>query len=276
MKPSYIGPFLQILVLILVFSAPTVLNAQDSARGNLTVDGTTASISNIYFDQYKDEFTIILTDSPVAPKNIPFGITELSEQGKVRALKFTVSRETKELMGNRGKAIFFHPVWDRNIYIGKPEIKIIRFDENSLVGSIKTTSAEESEGHKFSYDISFNLSLKKEAPKLTFKGKSGPQVDSYKAYCQSIQDENVDEFKKYVPTENLQYMPKNNEDIILGLEFVRDTMMTVIEVVDIQTNGNSSVLTMKGSRGIDSADGTVNMVLEDETWKVSEESWEVK
>jgi len=265
-----------VLVLIILIALPTYAYAQNSAKGTLMVDGTTATLSNIYFDQYENEFTIILTDHPVPPDMVPYGITELSEQGKVKALKFTVSRETKELMGNRGKAIYFHPVWDRNIDIGKPELKITRFDENMLVGSIKTPTAEESEGHNFSYDISFSLSLKKETPKLTFKGKDGPQVDAYKAYCQSILDGNIDKFKKYVPTENLQYMPKDNKDIILGLEFVRDTMMTDIEVMEIDTNGNNSVLTLKGSRGIDSADGKVKMLLEDGTWKVSEESWEVK
>jgi len=264
------------LVLLFLFATPVAVFAENIAKGSLTVDGTTANLNHIYFDQYKDEFTIILTDNPVAPKNIPYGITELSEQGKVKALKFTVSRETKELMGNRGKSIFFHPVWDRNIDIGKPELKITRFDENKLVGLIKTPSAQESEGHNFSYDISFSLNLKKEAPKLTITGKSGTQVDSYKAYSQSILDGNINEFKKYVPTENLQYMPKDDKEIILGLDFIRDTMMTDIDIVDVNTSGNNSVITMKGRRGIDSADGKVTMLLENGTWKVSEESWEVK
>lgn len=265
-----------LFTLIVLIGTPTILSAQNSANGTLTVDGTTANIGNIYFDQYEDEFTLVLTDSPVAPDMVPYGITELSEKDKVRALKFTVSRKTKELMYNRGKGIFFHPVWGRNIDIGKPELKITRFDESYLVGSIKTPSVQENEGHNFTYDISFSLSLKTEAPKLTFNGKTGPQVDAYKAYCQSILDENIDEFRKYVPTINLQFMPKENKDLILGLKFVRDTMMTDIEVTEIDTNGNNSVLKMKGSRGIDSADGKVKMLLEDGTWKVSEESWEVK
>ena len=71
-------------------------------------------------------------------------------------------------------------------------------------------------------------------------------------------------------------MPSDKDEIILGLDFVRDTMMTDMEVVDINTSGNNSELKIKGSRGIDSADGKVSMVLEDGTWKVIEESWELK
>ena len=275
MKLINTGSILFLSAFIFISGLPNILYAQNSAKGTLTVDDISANISNIYFDQYRDEFIIILTDNPVSPENIPYGIKGLSEQGKVKALKFTLSSETKEIMYNRGKGIFFHPVWDRNIDIGKPQLSITRFDEEKLEGSIKTPSTQESEGHNFSYDISFNLSFKKETPKLTFKGKTGPQVDSYRAYCQSILDENIDDFKKYIPSENLKYMPKDNKDIILGLEFVRDTMMTDIEVTEIDTRGTSSALKMKGTRGTDSAVGNVNMVLEDGIWKVSEESWEV-
>jgi hypothetical protein len=268
--------FFPLLALILLNSAPTGVFAENSAKGTLSVDGTTAQINNIYFDQYKNEFTIVLTDNAVAQDMIPYGLYELSEQEKVRALKFAVSRDTKQMIPRMGETIFFHPVWDRNIGIGEPEIKITQFDENKLVGSIKTAAENDINGHKLSYDITFSLSLKKETPKITIKGKSGPPVEAYTAYCNAIMEGNIEEFKKYVPKANLEMIPADKDEIILGLDFVRDTMMTDIEILEINTSGNNAELKMKGSRGIDSANGKVAMMLEDGSWKVSEESWELK
>lgn len=276
MKNFKFSIFFSLLTLILLFSLQTGAFAENSAKGTMSVDGTTAQISNVYFDQYKNEFTIVLTDNTVSQDMIPYGLYELSEQKKVRALKFTVSRETKQMIPRMGETIFFHPVWDRNIGIGDPEIKITKFDDSNLVGSIKTKTDNDINGHKVSYDISFSLSLKKETPKLTFTGKTGPPVEAYTAYCNTIMEGNVDEFKKYVPKANLEMMPADKDEIILGLDFVRDTMMTNMEVLKVNTSGNNTELKIKGSRGIDSADGKVSMILEDGTWKVSEESWELK
>lgn len=274
---NYYKYSLLFIVLSLTFNlaTSTPLFAKDTAKGNLKVDDTTATLNHAYFDKYDDEFTIIITDNPVEPDAVPYGITELSEQAKVRALKFTVNRKSNELMMNRGKAIYFHPTWDRIVNIGKPELKITTFDENKLVGSIKTTSENEYDGHKFSYDISFDLSLIKEIPKLTFTGKKGPQVDAYSLYCKSIMESNIEEFKKYLPSENLQYLPPNNEDMILGLEFVRDTMMTDMEVTDIKTSGDKADLIIKGSRGSSKSNGKVTMLNENGAWKVFEESWKL-
>jgi len=271
------GLFFSFLTFLLLISVPSGVLAENSAKGTLTVDGTTAQINNVYFDQYKNEFTIVLTDNSVSQDMIPYGLYELSEQKKVRALKFAVSRETKQMIPRVGEAIFFHPIWDRNLGIGEePELKITQFDDSKLVASIKSSSENEISGHKVSYDISFSLSLIKETPKLTFTGKTGPPVEAYSAYCTAIMEGDIDEFKKYVLNANLEMMPPDKKEIILGLDFVRDTMMTNMEVLEVNTSGNNSELKIKGSRGIDSATGKVAMVLEDGTWKVSEESWEFK
>jgi len=248
--------------------------AQNSVEGSLTVDGIMTPIKHIYFDQYRDEFTVILTDNPIAPEMIPDGVHSLSEEGKVRALEFTVSRKTQKLLSRMRKAIYFHPVWTRHIDIGNGVLTISRFDENTLVGTITTPSDYESNGHSFSYDISFSVSLKKEPPTLTITGKSDHPSQAYAAYSQALLNGDVDEFKKYIPSENLASLPKDENELVLGMEFIQDTMMTDIEILNSTISGNKAVLTMKGSRGLTTADGTVTMILENGSWKVSEESWE--
>ena len=85
----------------------------------------------------------------------------------------------------------------------------------------------------------------------------------------------MDEFKKYVLHEKIELLPKDPNELVLGLEFAQEIMMTDIEVLSSTITGNKAVLTLKGSRGLSTADGTVTMLLESGTWKVSEESWKL-
>lgn len=264
-----------ILALVIVTSAATAVMAQNSVEGSLTVDGTKTTIKHVYFDQYKDEFTIILTDNAVAPEMIPDGIYGLSEESKIRALEFTVSNKTQKLVKRMRKAIYFHPVWTRSIDIGDGELTISKFDEEILVGKIKTSSENENEGHKFSYDISFSVSLKKEPLKLTMTGKSDAPSKAYAAYCRTLLAGDVEEFVKFVPQEKVEMMPKDPKELVLGLEFVQSTMMTDMEVLSSTITGEKAVLILKGSRGVTTSDGTVTMLLENDKWKVSEESWQL-
>ena len=110
---------------------------------------------------------------------------------------------------------------------------------------------------------------------MTFTGKSDPPSQAYAAYSHTVAKGDVDAFKKYVPSENLKSMPKDQKELVLGLEFVQDTMMTEIEILSSTISGNKAILTMKGSRGLATADGTVTMILENGSWKVSEESWKM-
>ena len=262
-----------IFAVILLLSFVESGMAQNVVEGSLTVDGTTVPIKHGYVDQYREEFTLILTDNPVEPDMVPDGIHGLSEQEKVRALEFTVSRETRGLLPRMRKAIYFHPVWDRHIDIGHGVLTITEFDEDQLVGSIKTSSEQETDGHQVSYNISFAIGLKKAPLTVTFSGKSDPPSQAYAAYSQAVAKADVEAFKKYVPSKNLQSLPNDEKELVLGLEFVQDTMMTNIEILSSTITGEKAVLTMKGNRGLATADGTVTMILEDGSWKVSQESW---
>ena len=257
---------------ILIGSATSGL-AQNSVEGSLTVDGTTTPIKHVYFDQYRDEFTVVLTDNPVPQEMIPFEVSSLSEQGKVRALEFTVSREKKKLLSRMRKGLYFHPVWTRHLDIGNGVLTISKFDNTELVGTMTTPSEYESDGHRVSYNISFSVSLKKEPLTLTITGKNDPPSQAYAAYCKALLMGDVEEFKKYFPSENLAMLPKDEKELVLGTEFIQDTMMTQMDILNSTISGDTAVLTIKGTRGLSKAEGTVKMVQENGLWKVSEESW---
>jgi len=116
----------------------------------------------------------------------------------------------------------------------------------------------------------------KEPTKITVTGSNDAPAKAYAAYANAVWEGNIEEFKKYVPSENLKLMPEDKNEVVLGLEFVQDTMMTNMEIIKSTVSGNNAELKIKGSRGIDKADGTVKMVLENGKWKISEESWELK
>ncbi len=257
----------------ILIGAETSAAVQSTAKGTLTVDSTTTAIEHVYFDQYREEFTIILADSPMEPEMIPDGIYSLSEQGKVRALEFTISRESQELLTRMRKSIYFHPIWTRNITIGNGVLTISRFDKEVLIGTIKTPSQNEDDEHSFSYDVSFSVSLTKEALKLTFTGKTDAPSKAYAAYSETVLMGDVEGFLKFVPQERIEFMPKDPQELVLGLEFVQSTMMTEVEILTSTITGDKAILTLAGRRGITTANGTVTMLLENDAWKVSEESW---
>ena len=125
--------------------------------------------------------------------------------------------------------------------------------------------------------INFVVAQNSEKPtKITVTGSNDAPSKTYAAYANAVWEGNIEEFKKYVPSENLKLMPEDKNEVVLGLEFVQDTMMTNMEIIKSTISGNTAELKIKGSRGIDKADGTVKMVLENGSWKVSEESWELK
>ncbi len=275
MKRFYYAAFFLASTLLTLVVVSDGARAENFVEGNMTVDKTTVPIQHVYVDQYREEFTVILTDNPIALEMIPDGVHSLSEQGKVRALEFTVSRETQDLLPRMRKAIYFHPVWARNIDIGQGRLTISTFDDKQLVGRMTTLSENENDGHHFSYDISFSVNLQKKPLTLNVTGKHDAPSQAYAAYSGAVLKGDVDEFKKHIPHENIASLPEDQKEIVLGLEFVQDTMMTDIEILTSTISGNKAVLTMKGSRGLAKSDGTVTMILEDGSWKVSEESWEM-
>ena len=128
----------------------------------------------------------------------------------------------------------------------------------------------------FGINNNINAENTEKPAKITVSGSDSAPAKAYTAYANAIWKGDIEEFKKYVPSENLKLIPKDEKEIVLGLEFVQDTMMTNIEILDSKISGENAELKMTGNRGIDKADGTVKMVREDGSWKVTEESWELK
>ena len=139
--------------------------AQNSAQGSLTVDGQTATIKYAYADEYDGDITVVLADSPLAKQSIPDNVYNLGAKGEFRGFVFSVSRAMKKLQKDGLykliNAIHYYPLWNQLGSVGDGVLTVSRFDTDTLVGRIATPSDNELVGHKFSYDVSFSVDLKK-------------------------------------------------------------------------------------------------------------------
>ena len=69
--------------------------APGTAAGTMTVNGKTYQMKYSYVDEGANDIILVLTDSPLAKENIPFGLNQLAMEGKVHGLVVTISKETK-------------------------------------------------------------------------------------------------------------------------------------------------------------------------------------
>ncbi len=252
--------------------------AQNSADGSLTVDGATTAIKYVYANEFDGDITIILTNNPIDREMIPDGVYSLGEQGKIRGLVFAVSSETKELLkGGLYKlinAIHFHPKWNRLGSIGNGVLTTSKFDAHTLTGRVATPSENELAGHKFSYDISFSVSLKQEPLELTITGKTDAPSRAFAAWGKALLAGDMDEYKKHASREIIEMLPEDPEELAFGIEMQQSMFPTVIEIVSSKITGKKAVLAMTGRRGGKISDGTVTMLQENGKWKVNKQSWE--
>jgi len=271
-------------ILALIFTASTLIGvttsviAQHSAEGTLTVDGETIEIKYAYADVYDGDITIVLSSAIIAPEMVPDGVYSLGEQGKFRGIVFSVSSEAKELLkGGLYKlvnAIHFHPTWNQLGSVGDGVLTTSKFDENTLTGKIATQSENELAGHKFSYDITFSVSLEKEAPELTIIDANDAPSQAFAAWGKALLANDFDTYKKHASREILEMLPEDPEKLAFGFEMQQSMFPTMIKIMNTKISGKKAVLTMAGKREDDISEGSVTMLMEDGKWKVNKQSWD--
>jgi len=265
------------LVVSILFTLSADAYAQNSADGNLTVDGDKTVIKHAYADVYDGDITIVLVDNEVPKEMVPDGIYTLGEQGKIKGIVFVVSEETKELMKgglyNLMNAVHSYPKWNHLGSVGNGVLTIEKSDDNMLTGKIKTPSENDINGHKFTYDISFSVSLKKESLELTMTGKTDAPSKAFGAWGKALFAGDIDEYKKHTSKEILEMMPDDPSELKEGMEFQQLVFPTNIDIVSSNIEGDKAVLKVNGTRGPEVSKGTVTMLKENGTWKVNKQSW---
>lgn len=261
-----------------LFINASTANASNSADGKLTVDGETTSIKYAYADEYEGDITIVLVDNEIPVEMIPDGVWTLGEQGKIKEIVFVVSSDEKKLqtggLYNLINAIHSYPKWNKLGTVGNGELTITDSQGDLLSGRIKTPSENKVDGHKFTYDAKFSVSLKKEPLNLTVTGKTGQPAEAYKQWGNALFAGDIDSYKKYSSAELNEMFPDDQNEMKEGIEFQQLLMPTNIEILSIDIEGKNAVMKARGTRGSEVSEGTINMISENGAWKVGQQSWE--
>lgn len=265
-----------IFLLSLLFALD--VSANNQASGTLTVDGDKTEIKYAYAEEYDGDITIALVDNEIPKGMFPDSVWTLGEQGKIKGIVFVISADKKELMsgGYYGliNAVHSYPKWNKLGTIGNGQLAGLISEGSSVSGIIKTPSENDIDGHKFSYDISFTVNLKKEKLTLTMSGKSDAPSMAFGEWGTALFAGDIDAYKKHSSKEILEMMPDDPAEIREGIEFQQLVFPNNIEIVSSEVDGDKAVLKAKGTRGAEVSVGNVTMVKEDGIWKVSKQSWE--
>ena len=254
------------LVIILLGSLSVVTgNAQepDTAKGTMTANGKKYDIKYSYADNGPDDVIVVLSDSALSRDNIPFGLHQLSMEGKVHGIVFTVSKQSKELA--TGLNAIYDESWEGQLgTIGNAVLKIDKFDDQIIQGRIHTPEENSFSDYTYSFDVTFSASLAKPADEppaeISIKGDDTPPAAAYAAYHKALMNGDVPKLKELIVKDHAEQL--DSEEAEMFLEFAKSTRPAVI---DISTK-ESSDASAEGT-------GTVEMVVEDGNWKVSTDKW---
>ena len=253
------------------FAKDEVLNM---ASGTMTSDGLTSQIKYSYADEGPEDIILVLTDNPLPKESIPFGLHQLSMEGKVHGLVVTISKETKGQAP--GLNAQYHEVWGGQLgTLGNAVLKIDKLDSRVIEGHIFTPEQNTFSDYTFSFDVRFKTSLglsKEEAPvEVTLKGDDSPPAIAYANYYRALMAGDVSEVKKLILKKNAERL--DSEEAKMFFDIVKATHPRDIEIVTTDIADNSATLTVKGSVDNSQGTGTVHMVIEDGQWKVETDKW---
>ena len=268
-----------VFTLLILFIVPFNVLAKNSASGSLTVDGDTTEIKYAYADEFDGEITVALVDNEIPEGMFPDGVYNLGEQGKIKGIVFVVSSDDKKKLLKGGyydliNAVHSHPKWNKLGTIGNGELTAVISDGDVYSGQIKTPSENEVDGHKFSYEIKFSVSLKKEPLKLTLTGKTDPPSQAFGEWGKALFAGDIEAYKKYSSQEILDMLPDDPAELNEGIEFQQLVFPTNIEILSTKIEGDKAVLKAKGTRGTEVSRGSIAMLKENGEWKVNKQSWE--
>lgn len=270
---------LNLILISFFFVVCGVVNAasENIAKGTITVDRRVININYSVARPLFDDIIILLSDNPVPKEMVPDGILGLSEKEKFSGIMFSLSSKNKRLLGKGEsiQSIHFHSVWDQLGTIGNGQLELISSDENTIRGKIFTPELNKWGEHTFSYDIEFEVDIKKEPVKVSIKADTDDAPSkAFSNYYSAVMAGNTDEFKKYIAKARIREMEAEPGMMELFVEMQQVMSPTNIEILSSLIDKDRAFLVIIGNRGEDVSKGKIDMILEDKKWKVNLETWE--
>ena len=250
--------------------------AENSTSGTLTVNGSSTDLKHAYIDEGTSDLIVVLTDRALAQDDIPFGLNNLSAEDKVRAIVFTISKETKEL--TPGLNAIYHPVTEGQLgTVGNGVLMLSKLDNNEIRGRISTPNENTFSKYTFSYDISFAVSLgetrKTEPPIVEIQGAEDAPSKAYAAYYRALMAGDKDELRKHLSSEGFNEI--DEEALDMAIELAQMAKPTTLNIIGSEIKGNEALLKAEGFHEGEKSTGSIEMKLENGEWKVAKDSWKV-
>ena len=251
--------------------------AQGTAAGTMTANGKTYQMKYSYADESPDDIILVLTDSPLAKENIPFGLNQLAMEGKVHGLVVTISKETKGQVS--GLNAIYDESWAGQLgTLGNAVLKIDKLDSQALEGQISTPEQNTFSDYTFSFNVKFKTALgaprQKEPVEVTIKGDGSPAAAAYEEYYKALMAGDIPAVKKLIIKKNAEQLDDETANMIVDI--AQAAHPREIEIVTTNITDKSAELSVKGSVDGSQGTGKVEMVVEDGQWKVATDKWKFR
>jgi len=108
---------------------------------------------------------------------------------------------------------------------------------------------------------------KSEEPKIE------SSINAYMEYYKSLSEGDIKEVKKYLAKSMVEQLEQSGMEDGEILEMIKSLVPEEVEITNENIEGNSSTLTGKGIGDLGYMEGTIEMVKENDKWKLLKESW---
>lgn len=253
------------------FGAQSTANP-GSAKGVLKVEKETIPIRYAAVDVSPIDLILVLTDNPMPPARVPFGIYAMTQEGKIRGMAITIDRATKKATDGN----LHHMAWGGQLggVAQLSTLEIHRLDSDVLEGRIFTKAPVTFEEKTYSFDVTFSVALAlKELPKVKVlvSGSSSAAAKAYAEYYTALFSGDLPKAKALIVKAE-----QKNFDTPLGVNlsgFIRAIRPSAITISSSSHTAKEETLTVTGPLPAGQVTGSILMVLEDGKWKVKQEKW---
>lgn len=251
------------------FGAQSTANP-GSAKGVLKVEKETIPIRYAAVDVSPTDLILVLTDNPMPPARVPFGIYAMTQEGKIRGMAITIDLATKKATDGN----LHHMAWGGQLggVAQHSTLEIHRLDSDVLEGRIFTKAPVTFDEKTYSFDVTFSVALApKELPKVSVSGSSSAAARAYAEYYTALFSGDLPKAKALiVKAEQKTFDPPPGVNLS-GL--IRATRPSAITISSSSPTAKEETLTVTGPLPAGQVTGSILMVLEDGEWKVKQDKW---
>ena len=264
---------------VLGYMSVAVGAAANSVEGSLTANGHIVPLRSIILEAGMGQVGLLLTEEALPAACGVYDAFILADAGQLRGMAVSIDKETRTVERAGINGLYHESLDGRLGTIGEPEVKIERFDDEVLKGSISLASGVFGD-HTFSYNAAFQVDLVVSRPVMTAQVSGAGDSEAAQAfvkYYEAMMAGRIEEGKPYVIAENAERM--TGEDAELFLEFFQEGHPRKATITSVKQEGDKAELTVEGEiegcMGVEKGTAKVEMVRESGAWKVALESWEM-